>query len=142
MKLIDANVLIYALDNQSPHHGSLKGWLERVYLEDDVVGLPRMSLLAFIRITTNPRIMSTALSSEQALSCVQSLLSHPKSVILSGGPNHWQIFRRVVSSSGVFGPAVTDAYMAALAIEHGCLLCSTDQGFRRFRDLKFMNPLE
>jgi toxin-antitoxin system PIN domain toxin len=141
MRIVDANLLIYAFDVDSPQHVEARNWLEGMYLQDDIVGLPQVVLLAFLRIVTNPRIMKTCALSDEALSRVEALLNHPKTIVIECGPNHWSIFKDVVSNASVFGPSITDAFLASLAIEHGSTLCSYDEGFRRFVGLKFENPL-
>jgi predicted nucleic acid-binding protein len=80
-------------------------------------------------------------SIEEALAQVESYVQHPKTVIVEEGPTHWATFKKVVSDAQVFGPSTTDAHLATLAIEHGVVLCSHDEGFRRFVGLKFENPL-
>ena len=88
MKIIDANLLVYAFDADSVHHKRAKEWLEEVYRGDNLVGLPRLVLLAFIRITTNPRIMQIAAPASAAIAIVDKLVSHPKSLVVECGPNH------------------------------------------------------
>jgi toxin-antitoxin system PIN domain toxin len=141
MKIVDANLLLYAFDSESPSHTKAKTWLERIYRDDDLVGLPRHVLLAFIRISTNPRIMKTPAKPEAALAIVESLISHPKTLLVECGPNHWPLFRSLVIRAGVSGPSISDAFLATLAIEHGATLCSCDEGFRRYADLSFENPI-
>ena len=141
MKIIDANLLVYAFDLDSPQHARAKEWLEGVYRSDDLVGLPRLVLLAFIRIATNPRILNKPATPGEALEIVELLSAHPKSLIVECGPNHWTLFRDLVIRAGVFGPAISDAFLATLAIEHGATLCSCDEGFRRYAGLLFENPI-
>jgi predicted nucleic acid-binding protein len=116
-------------------------WLEKIYREDDLVGVARITLLALMRIVTNPRVMRTAASPQQALSWVEVLSGHPKSLVIDSGPNHWTVFKGLVSQSGVYGPSMTDAFLASLAVEYGATLCSLDNGFRRYGRLMFENPL-
>jgi len=141
MRVLDANLIIYAYTRSAPQHKEASSWMARIYSEDDLVGLPRISLLAFLRIVTNPRLASVAIPTEVAVARVDTLLAHPKSVVLEAGTKHWAIFKDLVDSAGIFGPSMTDAHLAALAIEHGSTLCSHDEGFRRFAGLKFENPL-
>jgi uncharacterized protein len=141
VRIVDANLLIYAFDGESPFHDQSRTWLEGIYREDDLVGLPPATLVAFARITTNPRAMRVAASPTQAIDSIKRLIEHPKSHVLECGPRHWDLFRTVVLRSGVFGPSMTDAHLATLAIEHGALLCSHDEGFRRYQGLRFENPL-
>lgn len=141
MKLVDANLLIYAFDQASEHHSRAQAWLEDTYAEDDLVGLPQVVLLAFVRIITNPRVMARPATSREALERLDLLLSHPKTVVVDCGPSHWALFREVTLGAGVYGPSITDAHLATLALEHGATLCSHDEGFRRFPDLRFEDPL-
>lgn len=141
MRIIDANLLIFAFREASERHAEAKSWLERVYATDDVVGIPALVLLAFVRITTNPRIMSPPARLETAFGQVEELLNHPKTLVVEPGPSHWKVLRKVALQAGVRGPAMTDAFLATLAIEHGATLCSQDEGFRRYKDLRFENPL-
>ncbi len=140
MRIIDANLLIYAYDKDAPQHALAKAWLEDVYKNDDLVGLPRLVLLAFLRISTNPRIMNTPIKTEIAMEIVENLVAHAKTVVVDCGPNHWKVFRDLVVRSGVYGPSITDAFLASLAIEHGATLCSCDAGFRRYAELSLEIP--
>jgi toxin-antitoxin system PIN domain toxin len=141
LRIIDANLLIYAWDSSSPHHERARTWLEDVYASDDIVGIPRLVALAFVRIVTNPRAMVVAATPHEALKRMDSLINHPKTVVVDAGVRHWSIFKSLVAESGVSGPSMTDAFLAALALEHGAWFCSHDSGFRRFSGLKFENPL-
>ena len=141
MILIDANLLLYAYDRSSPHHQPSRAWVETVLSGSTPVVLPWQSILAFMRITTNPRAMESPLSRTHALGIVNEWLERPQVTILDPGERHWEILRGLIESSQANGPLMMDAHLAALAIEHGATLCSTDRDFARFPDLDWRNPV-
>jgi uncharacterized protein len=98
-------------------------------------------LCAFIRISTNPRVFENPLSLEQAIARVQSWLDQPGTRIIRPTERHWTVFQQVLTGGQAVANLVTDAHLAALAIEHGCELASTDSDFARFANLKWKNPL-
>ena len=106
------------------------------------VGLAWIVLLAFIRIGTNPAALSRALSLEEATGIVADLLERPTAALVHPGEQHWVLFRRLLMDAQARGDLVTDAHLAALAIEHGATLCTTDRDFARFPGLRWRNPLE
>jgi toxin-antitoxin system PIN domain toxin len=142
MKLLDANILLYAYNSDSSHHEICRAWLERAFNSTEPLALPWQTLLAFIRIATNPRASSRPLSSEQACDIVGRWLERPNVMIVPAAERFWTILREQIIEARVSGPLVTDAALAALALEHGAVLCSTDRDFRRFRGLKLLDPLE
>jgi hypothetical protein len=142
MKLLDVNLLLYAVNSDSPPHLVAKGWLEKVFAEDEPVALPWVVLLAFLRIATNGRILTCPLSADQALEVVNGWLSVPSVRVLQAGTEHWRILRSLLAETGTGGNLTTDAHLAAMAIEHGCELCSSDRDFLRFPRLKSSNPLQ
>lgn len=141
MKLIDANVLIYGVNVASPMHGRARAWLEAAFTGDEAVGLPWVVMLAFLRLTTNARILPRPLTAEQATSLVDGWLALPNVVALDAGDDHWNTLKALLSETGTAGNLTTDAHLAALALEHDCELCSTDADFARFPRLKWVNPL-
>jgi toxin-antitoxin system PIN domain toxin len=140
--LVDANLLLYAYDQASPRHARSRTWLEATLSGDEPVGLAWITLLAFLRIATNPRAVSHPLPLAEATGIVASWLALPSVTVPAPGPRHWEIFERVFRGAQARGPLVTDAHLAALAIEHGALLASADRDFARFEGLRFSNPLE
>jgi uncharacterized protein len=142
VKLVDANILLYAYDSASVHHVACKTWLEDVLNDDEPVGLPWQTTLAFIRISTNPRAVRNPLSASDACAIVASLIERPATVIVDPGEHFWSTFREVIDQARVTGPLVTDAVLAALAIETGATVCSTDRDFRRFAGLTLIDPTE
>ena len=141
MILVDANVLLYAEDSLSPHHEKARLWWDESLCGSDPVGLCWIVLAAFIRIGTNPRVFERPLTLVQAVSRVQSWLDQPCTRIVRPTEQHWKVFRALLVDGQALGNLVTDARIAALALEHGCRLASTDADFSRFRGLKWFNPL-
>ena len=140
MKLLDANVLLYAYDRDSAQHTACRLWLEAVLNSDEIVALPWQTLLAFIRISTNPRAVRNSLCAADACAIVNTWLERPNVLALDAGDRFWEILRAQIDEAQVSGPLVTDAALAALALEHGATLCSTDRDFRRFHGLKLLDP--
>ena len=142
MKLLNADILLYAYDSSSAHHPACRTWLEAALNSEETVALPWQTLLAFVRISTNARAVRRPLSGPQASSIVQSWLERPNVSVIGPGERFWEIFREQVIEAKVTGPLVTDAALAALALEHGATLYSTDRDFRRFKDLKHADPTQ
>ena len=142
MKLLDANILLYAYNRDSAHHEVCRAWLEQAFNGNEPLALPWQTLLAFIRIATNPRASNQPLSGEQACQIVGRWLEHPNVTMISADERFWSILRQQIVDAQVSGPLVTDAALAALALQHGATLCSTDRDFRRFRGLKLVDPME
>lgn len=140
MKLLDANILLYAYDRDSPHHAACRSWLDAALNAEESVALPWQTLLAFVRISSNPRAVRKPLSGPEACAIVTSWLERPNVTVVGAGERFWQIFQAQVRDAQVSGPLVTDAALAALALEHGATLCSTDRDFRRFDGLKLLDP--
>lgn len=140
MKLVDANVLIYAVNSDAPHHERSRHWLEAALSGNDRIGLSWSVLLAFLRITTRRGILERPLRIDDALAYIDSWLAHPAVEIPTPGSSHWPILRALIASSGTAGNLTSDAHLAALAIEGGWTLVSTDNDFRRFSGLDFLNP--
>ena len=142
MILIDANLLLYAYDPSSLQHHAARNWLESTFSKPELIGLPWLTLLAFVRISTNPRALENPLSVAEAGAIVSDWLERPTVIVLNPGDRHWQILRDMMIKGQARGALVTDAHLAALAIEHGATLATTDRDFARFPGLKFFNPLE
>lgn len=141
MTIIDANVLLYAYNADAPQQRMAAQWLAKLMESGEMIALPWVTIWAFIRIATNSRIWENPLSDRAVFAIVGEWLAQPGIVSLHPGPLHAGILERLVSDYGATGPLVTDAVLAALAIECGALLASTDQDFRRFPDLRWLNPL-
>lgn len=141
MTLVDANLLLYAYDATSRFHRVARPWLEQQLSGSAPIGLPWAVLLAFLRISTNPRAVTRPLSVEEAAEIVSSWLRVACVVVPQPGPGHWEILLRLLSVSQARGPLVPDAHLAALALEHGALLATTDRDFTRFEGLRLLDPL-
>ena len=141
MILIDANLLLYAYDPDSPHHEASRRWLEEVLSGSGLVRFPWITLWAFLRISTNPRVYVQPLSVAEAYDAVASWLDQPHAGIVEPGERHFEILSGLLREGQASGPLVMDAVLAALAIEHGATLCSTDRDFARFPGLDWENPI-
>ena len=142
MILIDANLLIYAVNLDSHHHRRARGWLEETLSGATSVGLPWICLLAFLRITTRPGILAHPLTSDEATGFVESWLAQPFVEPVVPGSGHWPILRNLLRAAGTSGNLTSDAHVAALAIEHGATVYSADHDFKRFTGVDHVNPLE
>jgi toxin-antitoxin system PIN domain toxin len=140
--LVDANLLIYAINRDSSHHKKTRKWLEQTLSGTAEVGLAWIVILAFVRITTRPGIMSFPLSCEAAIAHVESWLNQPFVTLVGPGDKHWPIFRNLLKATGAAGNLTSDVHLAALAIEHGAEIYSADYDFRRFSQITHVNPLE
>ena len=139
MQLPDVNVLIYAHREDAPEHRRYAAWLRALTTSAAPFALSETVLASFLRIVTNRRIFDPPASMETAIAFCQSLVARPRAVMIAPGRQHWSIF--VGLCRGIEGPLVTDAYLAAIAIEHGCELVSTDSDFARFAGLRWVHPL-
>ena len=142
MIFVDANLLLYAYNASTPEHKRAKIWLEDVLSGAEPVALCWPVLLAFVRISTNTRAFPRPLSRLEATSAVSAWLERPQAIVMSAGENHWDLLQRLLSEGKISGPLVSDAHLAAMAIEHGGTLFTTDRDFSRFPNLRFENPLE
>ncbi len=141
MILLDANLLIYAVNEDAPSHRKAKSWLESAMSGPDTVGFSWNVLLAFVRLTTRPALFRNPLSVEVAFDLIEMWLNQPPATFIHAGPRHMQILRDLLVPMGTGGNLASDAHLAALAIEHGAELCSSDHDFARFPGLKWRNPL-
>jgi toxin-antitoxin system PIN domain toxin len=138
--LVDANLLLYAYDASSPRHRPALDWIERAFTHDPV-GLAWPTILAFVRIATNARIFAEPYSLAEVSAIVDDWLARDNVTTPVPGPRHWEILQRLLVTGDATGPLAMDADLAALAIEHGAVLCTTDRDFARFPGLRFENPL-
>jgi toxin-antitoxin system PIN domain toxin len=141
LTIIDANILLYAYNADAPHHLPAAAWLGDLLRSGEPIGLPWATIWAFIRISTNTRIWAHPKSAHEIFAVVENWLSQPNVVALNPGPRHTAILEKLLTCYGASGPLVTDAVFAALAIEYGARLASTDQDFRRFPEVRWINPL-
>lgn len=139
--LLDANLLLYAVHRGAARHEQAAAWLTEQLNGPRRVGLPWQSLHAFLRIATHPRAFAKPLDGATAWSRVSDWLAAPAAWIPAPGPDYARILGELVDTHDVRGNLVPDAALAALAIEHGIALASTDTDFARFRELQWENPL-
>lgn len=139
--LVDANILIYAVDRRAPSHAAARGWLEDALGGDRRVGIPWQSYWAFIRIVTNPRALENPLTPADAWEHVAAWRG--ASVVWEPGPGvgHASILERLLVENDTRGGLVSDAVLAALCVEHGLTIVSNDSDFARFPEVRWLNPL-
>jgi uncharacterized protein len=139
--VLDANVLLYAYDTASSRHKRARSWLESTFSGMAPVGLPWQTIIAFLRITTNPKLPGDRFTVEEATQIVGRWLEQPNIRLLAPGDNHWSYLRQMMVDGQAQGPLITDAHLAALTIEYGGILHTTDRDFARFPGLRWINPL-
>ena len=142
MRLIDVNVLVYAFREDAPDHKAFADWLNAVINGREAFGLSDLVLSGFLRIVTHPRVFSPPTPLAPALAFAQAIRSAPQAIALVPGPRHWEVFTEVCRESRAKGNLVPDAWLAALAIESGSELVTTDRDFARFPGLRWSHPLE
>lgn len=141
MKLVDANLLIYAFDTTSTRHQVAKAWIEERLNSGDLVGLTWPTVMAFLRIVTNRRLFASPAPIADAVGRIGELLAHPCVVLLEPTPRHWSVLAPLLIETKAAGPLAMDAELAVLAIEHGATIYSTDRDFRLFRGVEVRDPL-
>lgn len=141
MIFIDANLLLYAYDADHERHAAARGWLEETLGGDEEIRIPLVSALAFLRIGTNPSVFRVPLDTDEAVGIVEGWLERPGVELGLPTASHWTTMRRLTREGQARGPLVTDAHLAAMTIEHGAVLCTTDRDFARFEGLRFTNPI-
>jgi toxin-antitoxin system PIN domain toxin len=139
--LVDANLLIYAYDLTSPVHERARLWLSGAFSGEEPVGLCWTTILAFLRITTNPVIFKDPFSIAEAVAIIDDWLAQPSVRVVEPGGGHWGVLRELLTDSQAKGKLVMDAHLAALALEHGLTLFTRDGDFKEFRGLDLANPL-
>ncbi|MBX3031385.1 MAG: PIN domain-containing protein [Chloroflexi bacterium] len=138
--IVDANILLYAVDSTSPFHARARAWMEDRLNGPTRVGLPWQSLAAFVRIVTHPRALDRPLTPKAAWSHVQAWLDQPAAWIPLETERHAKILRDLLVRHDVRGNLVSDARLAALAIEHGVPIASADTDFARFPEIRWISP--
>lgn len=135
-------MLVYAHRADSPLHVEMRAWLEAQINADAAYGLSDLVVSGFLRIVTHPRVFEVPSAWADAIRFAEQLREQPNCVAIAPGPHHWEIFARLCKSSAAKGNLASDAYLAALAIEHGCEWITTDRDFSRFPGLKWRHPLQ
>ena len=140
MIIVDANILLYAYDRSSPRHARARTWLEAAMDGSDELRFGLVTLLAFLRISTNPAVFHRPLRPSQAIAIVTSLLSGRSVGIATLSDRHWRILDELANKGQARGPMLMGAHIAALAMEHGASLATTDRDFARFPGLRLIDP--
>jgi toxin-antitoxin system PIN domain toxin len=138
--IVDANVLLYAVDRASAHHDRSLSWLDGSLAGTETVGLAWIALLAFIRIGTNASILPTPMTPDEATGQVETWLGAPAAVVAQPTPRHASLLRGLLRDTGTAGNLTTDAHLAALALEHGADIVSYDRDFARFPGVRHRLP--
>ena len=141
MKLPDVNLLLYAIDEDSPRFARAAPWVERLFAGTETVALAWAVALAFVRLTTKPQVMAQPFSVDEALDVVDGWLAQPNVVVVHPTDRHARVLRELLAPFGAGGNLTTDAHLAALSIEHGAELCSSDADFSRFPGVRWHDPL-
>jgi len=139
--VLDANLLLYSYDTLSPHHSAARPWLERTLSGQEIVGLPWQSLWAFLRISTNSRIFLRSMAMSESIAVANGWLACRNVRLLTPGEHHWSLLKTMLLDGQVSGSMTTDAQLAAITMEHGGVLHTTDRDFARFPGLRWVNPL-
>ena len=142
MILIDVNLLLYAYDASSTDHRKAIRWLDEVLLKPETVGLAWDTVLAFLRISADPRIHTKPFTLDEAISVVTSLFERSNVTIVHATSQHWRVLTSFLPKARVRSSLIMDAHLAALAIEHGATLCTNDRDFARFPGLRVEYPLQ
>lgn len=142
MVIVDANVLLYAVDRASAHHEPARTWLDASLAGAEAVGFAWIALLAFIRVGTNPAILPRPMSAEEATGQAEAWLGAPAAVVAQPTARHAGLLRGLLREAGTAGNLTTDGHLAALAIEHGADIVSYDRDFARFPGVKHRLPSE
>ena len=141
MKMPDVNLLLYAFDERSPHHGRARLWVEQLLAGTEPVGFTWLVLLAFLRLATRAELTANAIGVTKACDVIESWLAQPCALVLHPTERHLAILRGLLEPLGTGGNLTSDAHLAALAVEYGGEVCSADSDFGRFRGVRWTNPL-
>ena len=141
MKLVDLNLLLYAIDEGAPAHDRAQAWLEEVLSGTEEVGFAWVVLLGFARLSTNGAVFEAPLAVDEALDLIDGWLAQPVATVVHPSERHAGNLRELLAPLGTAGNLTSDAHLAALAIEHGAELCSRDTDFARFPGLRWRDPL-
>jgi toxin-antitoxin system PIN domain toxin len=142
MRIVDANVLLYAVNADSQHHETSRGWLDRALSGQDTVGFAWAPLLAFVRLSTKVGLFPEPLTPAEAMVQVEEWTTAPGAQLLHPGNDHARILERLLDGLGTGGNLVNDAHLAALALEHRAEVVSYDADFGRFGDVRCRRPDE
>jgi toxin-antitoxin system PIN domain toxin len=140
VKLVDTNVLLYAIDEESPDHAISRQWLTDALSGDEAVGFAWLTLVGFLRISTSTKYFTAALTIRDAAGLIRLWLGQPPAVVVTPGLRHLPTMTELLESAGAGGNLVNDAHLAALALEHGADVVSFDRDFARFEGVRWIMP--
>lgn len=140
--LVDANLLLYAVNSAAVQHDAARRWLDATLSGTEELGFAWPVIFAFLRIATHPGLFPRPLSASMATAKMDAWLAQPVARVLDPSTEHWPRFAELLRQTQCTGNLIQDAHLAALATERGATLCSTDADFSRFPALKWLNPLE
>jgi len=142
MRIVDLNVLLYAVNADAAQHSILREWWEKAVNDEEIVGLAWVVLLGFLRLATNPRVFPRPLAPDAAAAKLDAWLALENVRVVREKDNHWQTLKSLLGGAGTAGNLTTDAHLAALAQCHDAVLVSCDTDFSRFKGLRWENPLD
>ena len=140
MRVVDANVLLYAVNPDAPLHSRAREWLDDALDSEEAVGFAWAALLTFLRVGTNPAAFAQPLAVAEAVGVIELWLAQPAAVIVHATARHLALLLGLLADSGTAGNLVNDAHLAALALEHGAEIVSFDRDFQRFAGLRSSVP--
>ncbi len=140
MLLVDANVLLHAVNERAREHDAARAWLMEAIAGPEAVGFPWTVTLAFLRLSTHPSVFARPLSPEQAGSIAEAWLGAPHAVVVEPTRRHLPLLRGLLAASGTAGNLVSDAHLAALALEHDATIVSFDRDFGRYDGVRWRLP--
>jgi toxin-antitoxin system PIN domain toxin len=141
VRIVDLNVLLYAVNSDAAQHGVVRAWWEMAVNDEETVGLAWVVLLGFLRLATNPRVFPRPLTADAAAAKLDTWLALDNVRVVREKDDHWETLKPLLSGAGTAGNLTTDAHLAALALSHDAVLVSCDTDFARFKDLRWENPL-
>jgi hypothetical protein len=140
--IVDANVLLYAVNDSQPQHARARNWIEDALNGTETIGFTWIALLAFVRIATSPTVFPSPLDVSEAFGMIDRWLGAQRAVVVQPTGRHAGVLRGLLGQPGTAGNLVNDAHLAALCVEHGARVCSFDRDFRRFQGLQVVVPGE
>jgi toxin-antitoxin system PIN domain toxin len=135
------NIYVYAFREAAPDHARYRAWLLSAFSADEPVAVAELVLSGFVRVVTHPRVFDPPATIDAAFAFANAVRAQPAALTVAAGPRHWEIFERLSVAAAAKGNLVPDAYLAALAIESGSTLVTTDRDFSRFPGLRWRHPL-
>ena len=141
MRIVDLNVLLYAVNADAAQHQRAREWWEHAVNDEDTIGLAWVVLLGFLRLSTNPRVFPRPLAPGVAAAKLDAWLARDNVRVVREKDDHWETLKPLLGDAGTAGNLTTDAHLAALAISHDAVLVSTDREFARFKGLRWEDPL-